>query len=326
VRPLIRTFRSVARRRQAAFRELELPVLERWLAITGGTAATIEKAGETHSHPVANWRMACLDFWQSISHRNWAAAEIALQAIDRRRKRPGSDTGPIEPWRALLSAASGSAPAVKVPPPPIARLVLNNLASGIAGAYATGLAGSRESAETWLEWVKQARRKGVESSLELPVSLARVHALLALRAGRPALARRNFATAVAQGAHGRKIEAALARLQLAELQAKMGAGEEAELVAARAELTGNNLDPLPHLYAVHSAWDVGMAKPARSLLTPRELQVLQQLAQGKSYKDSAAALGIAWTTVQTLSHRVYEKLSVSNRVAAIAEAGRLGLL
>jgi DNA-binding CsgD family transcriptional regulator len=125
----------------------------------------------------------------------------------------------------------------------------------------------------------------------------------------------------------RPVEAAIAKLQAEELRAKLGtADREQDHLAARRAVMELGFDPMPHLYAVHHAWDAGASSTPRPILTPRETEVLRELARGHSYKTAAATLGISWTTVQTLSHRVYEKLSVSNKVEAIEEGRRLGLL
>jgi ATP/maltotriose-dependent transcriptional regulator MalT len=272
--------------------------------------------------------MACLNFHQAVAQRNWAAATLALQSIDRGRTRPGGDTGPIDPFEALFAAFSGEGALPELRPPPLSRLVLTNLAAGVTGAQAVALAGSRAAATEWLEWVAGVRRRGVESCLEAPVSLQRVHGLLALRAGKTALARKNLEQAARAGvAGGRCPEGAIAALQAQELKTKTGAAVHAEQhQAARKAVAELGIDPMPHMYVVHQAWDVGSAPNSRPLLTPRETEVLRELARGKSYKAAAESLGISWTTVQTLSHRVYEKLSVTNKVEAIEEGRRLGLL
>lgn len=66
---------------------------------------------------------------------------------------------------------------------------------------------------------------------------------------------------------------------------------------------------------------------ARSLgLSPRELEILEALATGESYKELARRLGISPNTVKTHVGRVYEKLEVQNRVLAIEKARFLALI
>lgn len=69
------------------------------------------------------------------------------------------------------------------------------------------------------------------------------------------------------------------------------------------------------------------AAAIRSLgLSPRECEILEQLASGQSNKQLARTLGISPNTVKTHVGRVYEKLEVQNRVQAIETARRLGLI
>lgn len=61
-------------------------------------------------------------------------------------------------------------------------------------------------------------------------------------------------------------------------------------------------------------------------LTERELQVLQGFARGLSVPAVAAELYLGASTVKTHAQKLYEKLGVSDRAAAVAEAMRQGLL
>jgi NarL family two-component system response regulator LiaR len=61
-------------------------------------------------------------------------------------------------------------------------------------------------------------------------------------------------------------------------------------------------------------------------LTERETEVLQQLAQGKSNKEIAAALVIAEKTVRTHVSSILAKLGVTSRTQAVLHAVRSGLV
>jgi DNA-binding NarL/FixJ family response regulator len=61
-------------------------------------------------------------------------------------------------------------------------------------------------------------------------------------------------------------------------------------------------------------------------LTVRELEVLRQLAFGRSNKEIAAALDISEETVKTHVGRVLGKLHVENRAQAIVQALKRGLV
>ena len=68
------------------------------------------------------------------------------------------------------------------------------------------------------------------------------------------------------------------------------------------------------------------AEPAGPVLSPREREVLNLIAKGSSIPAMAAELFLAPSTVKTHVQRLYEKLGVSDRAAAVAEAMRRKLL
>ena len=61
-------------------------------------------------------------------------------------------------------------------------------------------------------------------------------------------------------------------------------------------------------------------------LTDRERQVLKSISEGKSLPQIASELYLGVTTVKTHVQHLYEKLGVSDRAAAVAEAMRRGLI
>lgn len=61
-------------------------------------------------------------------------------------------------------------------------------------------------------------------------------------------------------------------------------------------------------------------------LTPREREVLHLIAEGLSAPDIGRQIHLSPTTVKSHLHKLYEKLGVSDRAAAVAEAMRRGLL
>lgn len=62
------------------------------------------------------------------------------------------------------------------------------------------------------------------------------------------------------------------------------------------------------------------------VLAPRELEVLRLIGEGLSARQIGERLYIATSTVKSHQARLYEKLGVSDRAAAVAEGMRLGLL
>jgi len=61
-------------------------------------------------------------------------------------------------------------------------------------------------------------------------------------------------------------------------------------------------------------------------LTPRELELLQALAQGHSYKTAARVLGLSIDTVRFHVRNVYEKLHVHSKSEAVIVALKRGLV
>jgi two-component system nitrate/nitrite response regulator NarL len=64
----------------------------------------------------------------------------------------------------------------------------------------------------------------------------------------------------------------------------------------------------------------------RPQLTEREQQVLNLVAEGHSAPEIGRQIHLSTTTVKSHLHSLYEKLGVSDRAAAVAEAMRRGLL
>ena len=63
-----------------------------------------------------------------------------------------------------------------------------------------------------------------------------------------------------------------------------------------------------------------------STLTPRELEVLQLAARGRTAPEIAEELVVSRDTVKTHLRHVYAKLEVNDRAAAVAQGIRLGLI
>jgi two-component system nitrate/nitrite response regulator NarL len=68
------------------------------------------------------------------------------------------------------------------------------------------------------------------------------------------------------------------------------------------------------------------SQSAGPILSERENQVLSGFARGLSIPQIASELFIGTSTVKTHTQRLYDKLGVSDRAAAVAEAMRRGLL
>ncbi|WP_326561185.1 response regulator transcription factor [Micromonospora sp. NBC_01796] len=66
-------------------------------------------------------------------------------------------------------------------------------------------------------------------------------------------------------------------------------------------------------------------KPAQGTLSQRELQVLKLVADGATNREAASKLFISEASIKTHLLRIYDKLGVRDRAAAVGEAFRRGL-
>jgi DNA-binding CsgD family transcriptional regulator len=89
--------------------------------------------------------------------------------------------------------------------------------------------------------------------------------------------------------------------------------------------------PGRHLVALHEVRPPALPiVPSDDLatprLTPREREVLQLAADGRSTRDIAGLLIVSPGTVKTHLQHVYAKLDARDRASAVAIAMRLGLI
>jgi two-component system nitrate/nitrite response regulator NarL len=86
-------------------------------------------------------------------------------------------------------------------------------------------------------------------------------------------------------------------------------------------------DVLPPSMAAGLAGEIRRrAEPSGPVLSPREREVLGLIAEGHSIPTIASQLFLAPSTIKTHVQRLYEKLDVNDRAAAVAEAMRRRLL
>lgn len=71
---------------------------------------------------------------------------------------------------------------------------------------------------------------------------------------------------------------------------------------------------------------VSSVRAGRPALTPRELEVLRCIAEGRSNPETGRLLFISETTVKSHVTRIFEKLSVKDRTAAVTVAIARGIL
>ncbi|MGZ3459444.1 MAG: response regulator [Archangium sp.] len=67
-------------------------------------------------------------------------------------------------------------------------------------------------------------------------------------------------------------------------------------------------------------------EPLRQPLSNRETEILQLIAKGVSNSEAARLLNLSKTTIRTHLEHIYRKLEVTNRVEAVTEGIRKGLI
>ncbi len=101
---------------------------------------------------------------------------------------------------------------------------------------------------------------------------------------------------------------------------RKGSAPDVLLNAVRAVAAGHSyVDPSASRQAMAGTADAGH-------LTPRELDVLQELVRGASNREIASALGIAEETVKSHVGSLLGKLQADNRAQAIVTALKRGLV
>ena len=283
------------------------------------------------SNSLSVWRGEAVRLRETVLRGDAAEADTALEGLRRARRRMGSaGVGSIQQFsrpRELLDALGDP---IQADPP--RSLDLNTLGGWLAEAEAVAVRGTQRTAAEWLDALDAVVPEGVLSAIDWPVSVDRIRGLLAVRAGSTQQARAHFQRATDWSvATGNLPEEALSRLQIGELcaVADLRVAERTWTTQRREgarALRALGYDAMPHAYAIAHSLTLSTRNRLAERLTPREVDVLARLAEGMSYRQAAAALGIALPTVQTLVHRAYEKLGVSSRMAALAEAHRLGVL
>lgn len=71
---------------------------------------------------------------------------------------------------------------------------------------------------------------------------------------------------------------------------------------------------------------VEQPKSGARALSPREIEILQLIAKGLSNNEAANVLSLSRATVRTHLEHIYQKLEVTNRVEAVTEGIRKGLI
>jgi two-component system nitrate/nitrite response regulator NarL len=163
-----------------------------------------------------------------------------------------------------------------------------------------------------------------------------VAALAMIREHRPQVALLDYRM---PGLDGVEVAAAVIRDDLSTRVLLLSAHDESAIVykaiqeGAASELVEAVLDCAKGRDVIAPALAAGLAgeirrrnEPDAPVLSPREREVLTMIAAGLSIPAMAKDMFLAPSTVKTHVQRLYEKLGVSDRGAAVAEAMRRKLL
>ena len=125
------------------------------------------------------------------------------------------------------------------------------------------------------------------------------------------------------------IEAAIARLQYAEVAESLNMRTQGEAPGAAREQAVDTLlewgiQPEPLSLTAAQAVLRGAHTRRTTDLSKGQAEVLQLLAEGLTYKEAGRRLGLSWRTVQTQAKYAYAKLGAHDRADAIARARRRG--
>ena len=162
---------------------------------------------------------------------------------------------------------------------------------------------------------------GTDVPALLEAITARAEGLVLLAEGEPREALRSLRAAFGLWRElDAPYDAALVRVAIAQACRALGDDETAELETAAARRVFEALGAAPALAAL----DGGAGHPSHGL-SPREVEVLHQLAGGRTNREIADELGISERTVDRHVSNLYTKLDVSTRAAATAWAYEHGL-
>ena len=195
------------------------------------------------------------------------------------------------------------------------RIVAEGLKSLLAEEFE--LAGMVEDGRALVKAARELRPDAIVADISMP-HLNGIEALALLKQDNPAV-RVVFLTMHRDTAYARR---ALA-LGAAGFVLKHSA--PAELVLAlRAALQGRTFIT-PDL-AAELVRTAGQAADPVAAITPRQREILELLAEGKSAKEIASALGLSARTVEDHKYRLMESLGIDNSAELIRFAIRHGLV
>lgn len=115
------------------------------------------------------------------------------------------------------------------------------------------------------------------------------------------------------------------RVDIAGGYAELGDAEGAAMELDAAEKLFIALGAEPELARIRASRD-GARPAGTAILTSRESEVLSHLAEGRTNREIAEALGLSPKTVNRHVENIFDKLAVSSRAAAVAKGLKTGAI
>lgn len=194
------------------------------------------------------------------------------------------------------------------------------------------IVGTAQSGEAALEAIPSAAPDVVLLDLGLP-QMDGIEVTRRLKASHPAIEILIFTIfdeedrvleAVKAGASGYLLKGATASRMLEAIREVKAGGTVIQPNLARRLLKHFRVgEPPPLATAPAPTRERG---PAPKPLSDRETEILQLIAKGVSNNEAASALKISKATIRTHLEHIYKKLEVTNRVEAVTEGLRKGLI
>ncbi len=210
--------------------------------------------------------------------------------------------------------------------------ILKNQLKLLESSREVEIVGTALSGETALEEVPKARPDVVLLDLGLP-RISGIEVTKQLKATHPSIEILIFTIfdeedkvleAVKAGASGYLLKGATADKIIEALKEVKAGGTVIQPNLARRLLKHFRIDEPPS--AAPAAEPAAAEEPAVRPLSEREQEILQLIAKGVSNNEAAKLLNLSKATIRTHLEHIYRKLEVTNRVEAVTEGIRKGLI
>ncbi len=203
----------------------------------------------------------------------------------------------------------------------------------LEGSPELSIVGTALSGETALEEVRRIKPDVILLDLGLP-RMSGIDVTLAVKAEFPEIEILIFTIfdeedkvleAVRAGASGYLLKGTPAHKMVEAIQEVHAGGTVIQPNLARRLLKHFRIGEEPSPASIQAQPDERPEEKKRQL-SARETEILQLIAKGVSNSEAASVLGLSKGTIRTHLEHIYRKLDVTNRVEAVTEGLRKGLI